>query len=129
MKPNMREYGRARALGNTARDSLHHARLAAAWSKRDGDNGDVRVRFEPDQDCFADVRDAEYERANRDGVWIAITEYVDAETGEWMEADSCGGFIGDDWKDSGYDDDMKRAALRARLESLKRWRDMCRSAP
>jgi len=30
----------------------------------------------------------------------------------WDHMDSCWGFVGDDWKDSGYDIDFKEAGLR-----------------
>lgn len=54
-------------------------------------------------------RSAEIERVNRDGVWGVIGEFFDGE--EWQHADSCFGFIGEDWKDSGYDTDIMRSAL------------------
>jgi len=51
-------------------------------------------------------------RCNNEGVWDYHTEYFDPVEG-WTFADQCGGFIGDDWIDSGYDVDMKEAALAA----------------
>ena len=98
---------------------------------RDAKRGDVRLRIVVD-DCvdldnlFGDTfnpqanpdipesrlereRQAEIERVNRDGVWGVIGEYFDGE--DWQHADSCFGFIGDDWKDSGYDTDAMASAL------------------
>lgn len=48
-------------------------------------------------------------KVNRDGVWGIIGEYFDGEA--WHHADSCFGFVGDDWKHSGYDTDIMRATL------------------
>lgn len=51
------------------------------------------------------------DRVNREGVYC-ITSYVwDSPTVSYLPVDSCGGFIGDDWKDSGYDTDIKLSAL------------------
>jgi hypothetical protein len=46
---------------------------------------------------------------DRDGVWGIVGEYFDGE--RWQHADSCFGFVGDDWKNSGYDTDIMRATL------------------
>jgi hypothetical protein len=61
-------------------------------------------RLEREQEEFRD-------RVNRDGVWGVIGEYFDGE--QWQHADSCFGFVGDDWKHSGYDTDIMRATLDA----------------
>ena len=93
----------------------------------------VRIRIEPDDsadldnllgDCFdpdvnsdiqphvlARQRQEEIDRINRDGVYGIIGEYKCPCCGNWQQVDSCWGFIGDDWKDSGYDLDIKQAAL------------------
>lgn len=52
-------------------------------------------------------------RIEVDGVCGIVAEYRD-HNGEWEHADSCFGFVGDDWRDSGYDSDGMRAALDAR---------------
>lgn len=54
-------------------------------------------------------RKAEIERINRLGVYGIQSEYM--RDGEWITADSCWGFIGDDWKESGYDLDVMHAAI------------------
>jgi hypothetical protein len=48
---------------------------------------------------------------NREGVSGIVGEYFDGEV--WQHADSCFGFVGDDWKHSGYDTDIMRATLDA----------------
>ena len=49
------------------------------------------------------------DKVNRDGVWGIIGEFFDGET--WQHADSCFGFVGDDWKGRGYDVDIMRETL------------------
>lgn len=51
------------------------------------------------------------EKVNANGVWGIVGEYFDGET--WRHADSCFGFVGDDWKNSGYDTEIMRATLDA----------------
>jgi hypothetical protein len=97
----------------------------------DPKRGNVRLRVVPDEmcsledlegDCFnsqanPDIpasrlqRDREdfIAKVNRDGVWGIIGEYFDGEV--WKHADSCFEFVGDDWKNSGYDTDIMRATL------------------
>jgi hypothetical protein len=97
----------------------------------DPHRGDVRLRMVPDEmgsledlegDCFnpkanPDIpasrlqRDREefISKVNRDGVWGIIGEYFDGEV--WKHSDSCFGFVGDDWKNSGYDTDIMRTTL------------------
>jgi hypothetical protein len=62
-------------------------------------------------------RKAEIDRVNRDGVCGVIGEYFDGET--WQHADSCFGFIGDDWKDSGYDVDIMSQTLDAARKAAR----------
>lgn len=77
------------------------------------------------------VHKAERERANNDGVYGIVGEYCptgdecddiwhsESRDGhrtcgcEWEHADSVWGFIGDDWKSSGYDIDVMSATLAA----------------
>lgn len=93
----------------------------------------VRVEPRPDESaaledlacdpgCFD--RDSDYQRhlketadrAYSEGVFGIVGEYLDPESGEWIQADSCWGFIGEDWKGSGYDSDALHLAIQA-------WRD------
>lgn len=111
---------------------------AGGYIKTDGYDEDttehpVRLRIEPDEivsldDLAGDTfdpkanpdipkarmdreREAFIETVNRDGVWGVIAEYWNGE--KWVHADSCWGFVGDDWQDSGYDVDAMEAALEA----------------
>lgn len=99
----------------------------------DPKRGHVRLRMVPDDtcsledlegDCFNPKanpnvppsrlqRDREefIAKINADGVWGVIGEYFNGET--WQHADSCFGFVGDDWKHSGYDTDIMYATLTA----------------
>jgi hypothetical protein len=54
-------------------------------------------------------RKQEIDRVNRDGVWGVVGEFFDGEA--WQHADSCWGFVGEDWKDSGYDTDIMHSTL------------------
>jgi hypothetical protein len=93
--------------------------------------GNVRLRIVPDEiccledlegDCFnaktnPDIPASKLERdreefiakVNREGVCGVIGEFFDGE--QWQHSDSCFGFVGDDWKSSGYDTDIMRATL------------------
>jgi hypothetical protein len=97
----------------------------------DSKRGNVRLRAVPDEmcsledlegDCFNPKANPEIPpsklesdrqefiaKVNREGVWGIIGEYFDGE--QWQHADSCFGFVGDDWKHSGYDTDIMRATL------------------
>jgi len=97
----------------------------------DPKRGNVRLRVVLDETCSLDdlegdcfnpkanpdipasrlQRDREQfiAKVNQEGVWGIIGEYFDGET--WQHADSCFGFVGDDWKNSGYDTDIMRATL------------------
>ena len=97
--------------------ALRSAKIDAAWSEYDNDQ--VRLRLVPDddvdlswldQDHYSEkYRSEQRQRADQDGCWILVGESLDGE--EWIVADSCGGFIGEDWKGSGYDDDIKRSTM------------------
>lgn len=99
----------------------------------DPKRSDVRFRVVPDEtysledlegDCFEphvnpDIPASKLQRdreefiakVNHEGVWGIVGEYFDGET--WRHADSCFGFVGDDWKHSGYDTDIMRTTLSA----------------
>lgn len=55
------------------------------------------------------------ERVHRMGVYGIIAEYRKDENAKWEHADSCCGFIGDDWSGSGYDIDLMSSAIDALL--------------
>ena len=99
----------------------------------DPQRGNVRLRAVSDEacsigdlegDCFnpkanPDIPASRLERdrkefiakVNQEGVSGIVGEYFDGEV--WQHADSCFGFVGDDWKHSGYDTDIMRATLDA----------------
>ena len=121
------EYRRLRALGFQAWTALHSARTNVAFEDKE-DDGLVRMRIVSDdspdlsfldQECFSDIRRQQLNRANDDGCWGIVSEVKCPCCGEWTEADSVWGFIADDWKDSGYDSDVKADAL-AKLAESKR---------
>ena len=99
--------------------------------------GPVRLRLVPDDtryddsyiDTWHDVSENKREQVRRelwarieqDGVCGVIGEYWNGQ--EWEHADSCFGFVGDDWRDSGYDCDIMAETLEAwnrHLESAAR---------
>lgn len=135
-----REYLRMRKSGFIARIALDYAKTRIEWRAREWDeherepeSGTVRLRVVADDsadlddlkgDCFnPKVNDnvsrsqlarqelAFEEQVNRDGVWGIIGEVWTGET--WEHADSCFGFVGDGWRESGYDLDIMRATLDA----------------
>jgi hypothetical protein len=52
----------------------------------------------------------EARRCEREGVYGLVGQARDSH-GQWHTADGCWGFVGDDWRGSGYDTDIMRAAL------------------
>lgn len=107
----------------------------------DSERGNVRLRLVPDEtcsledlegDCFDPKanpnipasrlqRDREefIAKVNRDGVWGIVGEYFDGDV--WQHADSCFGFVGEDWKCSAYDTDIMRSTLDA-ARNARVWR-------
>ena len=95
-------------------------------------DGLLRFRVLPDEemyddsyiDTWTDVSDEEkikekldlWRRIEREGIFGIVVEkhfHCDACGADcWDHMDSCWGFVGDDWKDSGYDIDFKEAGLR-----------------
>jgi len=109
-----------------------HVDITTRWEKAEA-AGLVRLTLEPDidadladlaGDCFnpdanptiqPHILEREYQefvdRVNRDGVWGVIGEYKCPCCDHWTVADSCWGFVGDDWQESGYDLDIMHATL------------------
>lgn len=95
--------------------------------------GPIRLILEPEGeyyddsfiDTWTDMRECErekyrkelWDRIERDGVWILCGEYWN--DNEWEMADCCGGFIGDDWENSGYDSDTMDATIQAYQNHLE----------
>ena len=114
-----KEYRRQRAKGWNASTALRNAKVERTWNVLEA-RGKVALKVMPDddcdlsyldQDCFAHYRKAELERANRDGCWGLVGEYRCPRCGQWTTADSIWGFIGEDWRDSGYDMDVKAEVI------------------
>jgi len=53
------------------------------------------------------------DRIEEDGVWGIIVDRKCSECGQWTEVDSVYGFIGNEYENSGYDIDVKKAGLKA----------------
>jgi hypothetical protein len=103
----------------TATRALRNARVRAEWSELSDDQVRLRVVVDDDldlsyldQDMYTDKYRADVRtKAENEGGTGIIGEYFDGET--WIHADSVYGFIGDDWKASGYDIDIMRATIDA----------------
>lgn len=113
------------------RQAIYQIKVEQLWDKYDGQL--VRLQIKPDYDRSIDdlAGDSfnpianpdinprklarEYQefvdKVNREGVYGIISQYKCPTCGEWITVDSCWGFVGDDWKGSGYDLDVKAAAL------------------
>jgi hypothetical protein len=132
----IKEYKRLRALGWKAELALEAARNLSIWefaraaglvklevaedtsSTMDDLKGEtfcpkVNPGIHPDrlkheEQCFE-------RRVEQDGVSGLVGKYWDGR--RWVIADSCWGFVGDDWKDSGYDQDIRAATLAAQAEA------------
>jgi len=126
-------YRAERGLGFQAKWALGNARTRLAWEAAGGEtvdaweaerfddepSGRVRLLIKADPDpsnaldfegTMADHK-RERERAQRDGV-CGIVGQVWA-GGAWEDVDSVWGFIGSDWRNSGYDTDVMATALDA----------------
>ena len=120
------EYKRLRKLGFRAEQAFNAAIINARFATIE-DDGAVSISVEPDpepyddsyidewNDCSENER-AQYRRSTaqrieQDGVWGIVSSYYCTGTEQMETLDCVWGFIGEDWCDSGYDVDMKAAAL------------------
>ena len=130
------EYRRLRKLGWRVADAGRTARINRKFGHAEF-CGLVRLVPRPDDepydpgDCELDEHDRD--RRERDGVTGITAEFNTGrectcnsdysgdicKCGAWEIADSVWGFIGDDWKDSGYDADLRRAALDAYVGNFR----------
>jgi hypothetical protein len=120
----LREYMRLRRKGWTSSAALRAARVNLAF---DSNKGFVKLEAEPECDSYWDVwgencanlserdwkreKKSIEERLETHGYWTLVAYARASEDDEWTAVDSCGGFLGDDLKDNGYDTDLKHAAL------------------
>ena len=116
------EYRRLRRLGWASKDAARAARVKERFEDAE-DAGLVRLRVLPDDCCEPDDFDGTpaqhteaLERASRDGCWGIVADYRCPACGNWASSDSVWGFIGDDWRDSGYDTDVMACCLAAAAE-------------
>lgn len=120
-----KEYQRLRRAGWRACNALEYAQTELAWAEleslSDWDDGIVRLKIEPDDSLpvWLDFMPKEIERAGRDGVWGIVGQYRDPTCGKWITVDAAWGFVGADWRNSGYDYDVKRATLDAWARAYK----------
>lgn len=133
-------YRKIRNQGWTASNALSYARTQLEWLKlegvivHEGDSYDdsfeslVRLRIVNDDDlstamnfdcdvkgCKQDCRihQKEASRIESLGVVGIQGQYRNTLDSEWIIADSCYGFVGQDWEMSGYDVDIMQATLDA----------------
>lgn len=107
-------------------------------ARKEWEAGDSRIRIVEMPDCCVEMDDLKgdsfnpdlhddinrnrlareerefEERVSRDGVWGYRAEYWNGS--EWIETDSIWGFVGDDFNESCYDDDLMDSALDALAE-------------
>ena len=125
------EYKRLRAKNWNHIDSRNTAKINCAFEKAEAKE---LVRFRvisddlPYDDSYIDTwpeSDEEkaktkkqlWARIEREGVWcILVEKHITCKhcgSDRWEQLEHCCGFVGEDWKDSGYDTDFKRTALEA----------------
>jgi DNA-binding Lrp family transcriptional regulator len=118
-----REYKRLRAKGWTADQALRAAKVLERFRELEAE-GLVRFSAHEDPEPYehGDVGDEQEtnERIEALGVWGIVSERYCAVCEHWTPVDSVWGFIGDDWKDSGYDTDVKLAAIDAIRDAAER---------
>jgi hypothetical protein len=124
-----REYKRLRAKRWVMKDAVRAAQVFETFSLLETE-GLVKLVAEPDDEGYdasfvdtwthlSDARRAkEKERIEKkacDEGTYTLCSYIrsgEADSSpDWELADSCGGFIGRDWKDSGYDTDIMLGAI------------------
>lgn len=122
-----REFRRLRGKGWLALQAWREAKSRARFDALEA-AGVVRLRVEADEllydDSYIDTwtsiplverereRRETWARIEREGVWGVCAEYLDPVDG-WTPTDAVWGFVGDDWKDSGHDGDLRDAAVEA----------------
>jgi hypothetical protein len=118
-----RLYRRERSIGLTAEQAWHAAKVRRRFAQLDGQ---VRLDIQPEQSMTLEdlvgegatkaQLDEIRARAESEGVWVVVAQvhvsYPDGHE-RWEPVDSTGGFVGDDWKDSGYDIELMQSAIDA----------------
>ena len=129
----LREYKRLHhKLGWTTLEAWRAATINALFQAAEDDEL-VMLQIDPDEsadlenlegdsyspECNPDIkpeilrkeRDHFLWRINNDGVWGMVGKVKCRHCDNWETVDSVWGFVGDDWKDSVYDTDIKLACL------------------
>jgi len=111
-----RDYARLRAMHWSAREALRAAKIRTRFEALEYE-GRVRLDIEAD-DMPYQYGDYENEKETnlkieREGLWGVVTFVSCPCCGAWTHVDSCWGFIGEDWRDSGYDTDLMDSAIDA----------------
>lgn len=108
------EYARLRGLGWRACDAWRTAKIRERFAKLEAE-GKVQLLCEPECDyyddswCDPEELKITHARIESEGCWVLSSAAVGPE-GREEPCDSVGGFIGEDWRDSNYDDDIMLAA-------------------
>jgi hypothetical protein len=116
-KTFLNEYKRLRSLNYTAKLAYEHACLHEQWEELESNEVvEFLVEYdgEPYDDSYTETEKEKkdlWERIAREGVYNIVGRVKLNDT--WHDIDSVCGFIGDDWKDSGYDYDVKHSAIEA----------------
>lgn len=118
-EPFLAEFRRQRAFGNDFRLAVNNAKARTAFVAQAA-IGRACLMTEPDGDGYdfshvgeARAHKAISQRVDREGVWGIVGKFRASSDDAWQDADSVWGFIGRDWQDSGYDDDVRRSVLAA----------------
>lgn len=76
-------------------------------------------RFDGGKRRLDKQREMEIDRINREGVWGVVGQYRLYDNDQWENANSCSGFVGSEWKDSGCDMDIMAETVEALRDALK----------
>ena len=114
------EYKRLRGLGISGQQAWRAAKVAVRFNELEAASL-VRLRTHGDEDpstCLDfDGTDAQRKavakRIDNEGCYGIIAEARCPGCGGWRQVDAVWGFVGDDWRDSGYDHDLMGAAVRS----------------
>ena len=90
----------------------------------EGDVYNPEANLDIDPAELAQQRKEFVRRIERDGVWGVLGSYRLGVDAPWCRADSVWGFVGEEWKGSGYDADVKGETVKALRAAI---RERCRA--
>jgi len=120
-------YRAERKLGFSAADAMRNAKIRTNWNAICPEyvqlaivpDCDIDLSYLDQEDCFStSAKQETIDRCNRDGAWGIVGQYRLTDESEWITVDSCWGFVGDDWENSGYDIDIMQATLDALRDAI-----------